>query len=201
MIIKLVVCAIIGYLLGSLSGSILTSKIFFKADIRNQGSGNAGMTNSLRVYGVGAAISTIFVDVGKSVVAVLIGMAICGFDGLLVAGGAVMLGHAFPLYFGFKGGKCVICIAVVGSFISWQIVLIAVAVFAIMLMCTKIVSASSCSAMLGAIIASIFLRLELKSFLFIILACLFVIFLHRSNIIRIINKTEKVITVKGGSAK
>ncbi|MBR4071133.1 MAG: glycerol-3-phosphate acyltransferase [Clostridia bacterium] len=199
MFIKLLVCALIGYLLGSLSGSILTSKIFFKADIRSQGSGNAGMTNSLRVYGVGAAISTIVVDVCKSVGAALIGTAICGLDGLIAAGAAVMLGHAFPLYFGFKGGKCVICIAIVGSFVSWQTVLIAVAAFAIILLCTKIVSASSCGAMVTAIIAAAVLQLDIKSFLFIALACSFVIFLHRANIVRILNKTEKKITVKGGS--
>lgn len=198
MYIKLFLCAVIGYLLGSFSGSILTSKVFFKTDIRNQGSGNAGMTNSLRVFGVGAAISTIIVDAVKSVIAVLIGQTICGDFGLILAGAGVMLGHAFPVYFGFKGGKCVLCIAVVGSFVSCQTVLIALAAFVIIMLCTRIVSASSIGAMLTAIIASLFLNLPFERLIFILLACSFVIFMHRSNIVRIINGTEKKITVKGG---
>lgn len=201
MFIRLLICIILGYLLGSLSGSIITSKIFFKSDIRNQGSGNAGMTNSLRVYGVGAAISTIFVDALKSLVAVLIAQEIAGVNGFIFAGAAVMLGHAFPLYFGFKGGKCVLCIAVIGSFVSWQTVLIAIAAFILIMLFTGIVSASSCGAMLTAIIAALCLNLEPNRLIFIVLACSFVIFMHRSNIIRIINKTEKKITVKGGQKK
>jgi len=201
MIIKLILCAIAGYILGSLSGSIITSKLFFNADIRKQGSGNAGMTNSLRVYGVGAAVATIVVDVLKSVFAVLIGSHFAGLYGLMAAGAAVMLGHAYPLFFSFKGGKCVICIAVVGSFVSWQTVLIAVAVFAVVVLISKIVSLSSCCAMLAAIIAAALLGLGIERFIFITAACLFVIFLHRSNIVRIINKTEKRITIKGGARK
>ena len=201
MIIKLLVCAVVGYLLGSLSGSIITSKLFYKSDIRLHGSGNAGMTNSLRVYGVGAAVSTTLVDALKAVAAMLVSRQIGGIDAMLVAGAGVMLGHAFPLYFGFRGGKCVVCIAVIGSFISWQTVLIAVAVFAIVVFSTKIVSASSCSAMIGAIIACLFMGLETKCVIFIVVACSFVIFLHRSNIVRIFNGTEKKITAKGGTKK
>ena len=201
MIIKLILCAIAGYLLGSLSGSIITSKLFFNADIRKQGSGNAGMTNSLRVYGVGAAIATIVVDVLKSIFAALIGSHFAGLYGLMAAGGAVMLGHAFPLFFGFKGGKCVICIAVIGAFVSWQTVLIAAAVFAVVVLISKIVSLSSCSGMLAAILVAALLNVGVAKFIFIAVACLFVIFLHRSNIVRIINKTEKRITIKGGAKK
>ena len=72
MVIRLFICLAIGYLLGSLSGSILTSKIFFKSDIRQHGSGNAGMTNSLRVYGAGAAVSTAVIDVLKSVIVMVV---------------------------------------------------------------------------------------------------------------------------------
>ena len=201
MLIRFLASILIAYLLGSLSGSIITSKVFFKSDIRSKGSGNAGMTNSLRVYGVGAAISTIFIDVIKSVLAVLLGNVLCGVNGIILAGAGVMLGHAFPIYFGFKGGKCVLCIAVVGSFVSWQTVLIAVAAFAIIMICTRIVSASSCGAMVTAIVAACLLNLESNKLIFIIVACTFVIFMHRSNIIRIINKTEKKITVKGGPKK
>ena len=201
MIIRLLICLMVGYLLGSVSGSIITSKVFFKSDIRQHGSGNAGMTNSLRVYGVGAAVSTTFVDALKSVIAMVLSLQIGGTDAMIAAGAGVMLGHAYPLYFGFKGGKCVICIAVVGSFISWQTVLIAVAMFAIIVFSTKIVSAASCGAMITAMLASLILDVEFKRVVFILLACSFVIFLHRSNIVRILNGTEKKIKAKGDTKK
>ncbi|MBQ2865392.1 MAG: glycerol-3-phosphate 1-O-acyltransferase PlsY [Clostridia bacterium] len=201
MVIRLIICLVIGYLLGSLSGSIITSKVFFKSDVRQHGSGNAGMTNSLRVYGVGAAVSTTLVDALKSVAAMLIACYIGGTNAMIAAGAGVMLGHAYPLYFGFRGGKCVICIAVVGSFISWQTVLIAVAMFAVIVLLTGIVSASSCGAMLTAMLAAVLLDVEPGRLVFIIAACSFVIFLHRSNIKRILNGTEKKIKPKGGAAK
>ena len=97
-----------------------------------------------------------------------------------------------------KGGKCVLCIAVVGSFISWQVVLIALACFVIIMILTRIVSASSICAMLTAIVAALFINLPINRAAFIIIACSFVVFMHRSNISRIINGTEKKITVKGG---
>lgn len=201
MVVRLLVSLVIGYLFGSVSGSIVTSKLFFKSDIRQHGSGNAGMTNSLRVYGVGAAVSTILIDALKSVAAMVIAGQIGGADAMIAAGAGVMLGHAYPLYFGFRGGKCVVCIAVVGSFISWQTVLIAVAMFAVIVFTTKIVSASSCGAMLTAMLAAVILGVETKRLIFIIAACSFVIFLHRGNIKRIINGTEKKIKPKGGQPK
>jgi len=201
MVIRLIICLVIGYLLGSLSGSIITSKVFFKSDVRQHGSGNAGMTNSLRVYGVGAAVSTTLVDALKSVAAMLIACYIGGTNAMIAAGAGVMLGHAYPLYFGFRGGKCVICIAVVGAFISWQTVLIAVAMFAVIVLLTGIVSASSCGAMLTAMLAAVLLGVEPRRLVFIIAACSFVIFLHRSNIKRILNGTEKKIKPKGGAVK
>ncbi len=201
MVVRLLVSLVIGYLFGSVSGSIVTSKLFFKSDIRQHGSGNAGMTNSLRVYGVGAAVSTTLIDALKSVAAMVIAGQIGGADAMIAAGAGVMLGHAYPLYFGFRGGKCVVCIAVVGSFISWQTVLIAIAMFAIIVFTTKIVSASSCGAMLTAMLAAVILGVETKQLIFIIAACSFVIFLHRGNIKRIINGTEKKIKPKGGQQK
>lgn len=201
MIIKLLICLVIGYLLGSVSGSIVTSKVFFKSDVRQHGSGNAGMTNSLRVYGVGAAVSTTLIDALKSVIAMVVSAHIGGVYAMIAAGAGVMLGHAYPLFFGFRGGKCVICIAVVGSFLSWQTVAIAAGMFAAIVLTTKIVSLGSCCAMLTAIAAACLLKVETAPLIFIIFACFFVIFLHRGNIKRILNGTEKKIKVKGGAAK
>ena len=201
MVIRLLICTVIGYLLGSLSGSIVTSKIFFKSDIRQHGSGNAGMTNSLRVYGAGAAVSTAVIDVLKSVIAMVVSAYLGGTYAMIAAGAGVMLGHANPVFFGFKGGKCVICIAIVGAFLSWQTVAIAVVMFAIIVFTTRIVSLGSCCAMLTAIAAAVLLKVETSRLIFIILACSFVIFLHRGNIKRILNGTEKKIKAKGGAVK
>ena len=104
--LKIIIVLVVGYLLGSISSGVIVSKAFSNTDIRSQGSGNAGTTNMLRVLGRKLALITFAGDLLKGVIAVLIGKAIVGGDlgGVLGVTGAV-LGHYFPLYFGFKGGK------------------------------------------------------------------------------------------------
>lgn len=102
---KLLLCAIAGYLLGSISVSILVTKYIFHADLRQQGSGNAGATNAARVYGLGAGVLTFAGDFAKSILAMLLGRGLGGVTGLAVGGAACLLGHCFPIYFKFKGGK------------------------------------------------------------------------------------------------
>lgn len=103
---KIALTLIIGYLLGSISTGVLLSRFLAKRDIRKEGSGNAGTTNMLRVHGRGMALLTLAGDMLKGIVAVFIGFALVGGEGggLLGALGAV-LGHNFPCFFGFKGGK------------------------------------------------------------------------------------------------
>ena len=103
---NIIIVLVVGYLLGSISSGVLVSKAFSNTDIRSQGSGNAGTTNMLRVLGRKLALITFIGDMLKGVIAVLIGKALVGGDlgGVLGVAGAV-LGHYFPLYFGFKGGK------------------------------------------------------------------------------------------------
>ena len=104
---KLLLCAIAGYLLGSISVSILVTKYIFHDDLRQQGSGNAGATNAARVYGLGAGVLTFAGDFAKSILAMLLGRGLGGVTGLAVGGAACLLGHCFPIYFKFKGGKAV----------------------------------------------------------------------------------------------
>ena len=104
---KLLLCAIAGYLLGSISVSILVTKYIFHDDLRQQGSGNAGATNAARVYGLGAGVLTFAGDFAKSILAMLLGRGLGGVMGLAVGGAACLLGHCFPVYFKFKGGKAV----------------------------------------------------------------------------------------------
>lgn len=118
MIWQVLVIAIIAYLLGSINPSIILSKILKKEDIRTQGSGNAGTTNTLRVLGKGPAAIVLLVDVLKAVIAVLLGSWIGTFGNyspeeflklhdyaLMAAGIGAILGHNFPIYYEFKGGK------------------------------------------------------------------------------------------------
>ena len=104
---KIILTVLIGYLLGSISTGVVLSKLFANTDIRTQGSGNAGTTNMLRILGRRMALFTFIGDMLKGIIAVFIGKALVGgaFGGMLGVTGAV-LGHYYPLYFGFKGGVC-----------------------------------------------------------------------------------------------
>ena len=103
--------ALCGYLLGSISFAVIVSKTMFGQDVRDYGSGNAGMTNILRVYGKKPAAFTLIGDFLKGAVAVLLGrmifgwLGVVGSDGAHLAGLCALLGHLYPLYFGFRGGK------------------------------------------------------------------------------------------------
>ena len=121
---KLLLCAIAGYLLGSISVSILVAKYIFHDDLRQQGSGNAGATNAARVYGLGAGVLTFAGDFAKSTLAMLLGRGLGGVMGLAVGGAACLLGHCFPVYFKFKGGKAVSAGAAVGLMIDWRLFVI-----------------------------------------------------------------------------
>jgi glycerol-3-phosphate acyltransferase PlsY len=103
-----------GYLLGNLNGAVVISKMFGD-DVRTHGSGNAGLTNFIRSYGAGRALSVIFIDAGKAVAACVLGGLLLGrfFDfrfGSALGGAAVMLGHVFPVFLGFRGGKGTACL-------------------------------------------------------------------------------------------
>ncbi len=105
-VMKLLLTLIIGYLLGSISTGVILSRVFGHKDIRNQGSGNSGTTNMLRVMGKKFALLTFAGDLLKGIIAVLIGKALLGTQaGEIIGAFGAILGHNFPLYFGFKGGK------------------------------------------------------------------------------------------------
>ena len=148
-----VVMAIIAYLIGSINFSVIISKKVAGFDVREKGSGNAGSTNMLRSVGKGAAVLTLLCDILKGVVAILIAIGIGNLvkdadKGLLVqiAGVAVVLGHTFPIFFGFKGGKGVATSLGILLMTNWQIGLICL-VFALVLMAlTQMVSLGSCAA-------------------------------------------------------
>ena len=182
----------IGYLLGSISTGVVISKMFAKTDIRKQGSGNAGTTNMLRILGRRMALYTFIGDMLKGIIAVFIGKALVGGDlgGVLGVVGAV-LGHYYPLYFGFKGGK-----GIATSFGSLLFVfpveaLLAFAVFLILVAVTHYVSVGSIAAAF-TLPALLFITRGDNLTVCIITACIgvSVVWRHRANIGRLMNHTE-----------
>ncbi|MBQ2990953.1 MAG: glycerol-3-phosphate 1-O-acyltransferase PlsY [Clostridia bacterium] len=190
--LKIIITVVIGYLLGSISTGVLISKLFAKTDIRTQGSGNAGTTNMLRILGRKMALFTFIGDMLKGIIAVFIGKALVGGElgGVLGVLGAV-LGHFYPLYFGFKGGK-----GIATSFGSLLFVypvqsLLAFSVFLILVAATHYVSVGSIAA--AATLPLLILITHPENVPVWAIACCIgaaVIWRHRANIVRLINHQE-----------
>ncbi len=190
MAVKIILCLILGYLFGSLNFAIIYSKLKHD-DIRNHGSGNAGTTNVLRTYGKGPAAIVFILDILKGVIAVILARLILN-DAIYDCGAALgaVLGHNFPLYYGFRGGKGVATSFAVLLALQWQTALVAFCVFLIVVLITKYVSLSSICASIGAIAASfIFCGLDAFS-IFCTVIGLLCIYRHRSNIKRLIQGNE-----------
>lgn len=150
------VVAAVSYLLGSISFSIVFTRILDHTDIRSLGSGNAGLTNVLRSVGMKAGVLTLLFDFGKGALSVFIGREVfrffCAQTGLppyiqqygaFIAGLACVLGHIYPLYFQFKGGKGVLASFAMLACVDWRLFAVAAVVFAVVFACTRIVSISS----------------------------------------------------------
>jgi len=202
-IIGFVVGAVIAYLLGSVNFGIIISKTKFKDDIRKHGSGNAGMTNMMRTYGKAAAGMTLFGDCMKAIIAVVIGTMLNGDMGGYVAGLFCIVGHVYPLYFKFKGGKGVATAAamlLVLNPIEFAILLI---IFVIIVGFTKYIS-------LGSVMCMIVYPLILNRFMgepnYIItiislLISVFILYLHKENIKRLLEGTESKFSFKKSDKK
>lgn len=200
-IILLVIISILGYLLGSVNGAIVISRLVYKDDVRKYGSKNAGMTNMLRVYGKKAAIYTILVDFTKGMLAVIMArLAFAGqtlaFDPAYISAIFTIIGHIFPIYFKFKGGKGILAALGVITVLNPLVMLFMLLTFIPLCFVTKIVSLSS---ILGAFfypILTCLLKLYMGEPYLIdtILAsviAVMIIFMHRENIKRLLNGTER----------
>ena len=204
-----IIVIIIAYLIGSINFSIIISKKMAGFDVREKGSGNAGTTNMLRSVGKRAAALTLLCDILKGVVAVLVailaGAIIKNLDkSLLVqlAGIAVVIGHTFPVFFGFKGGKGVATSLGVLLMVNWKIGLICLVFAVVLIALTRMVSVGSVGAailypVLVLFIGTNFTVSEGSGYLvFSILLALLVAFNHRSNIKRILEGKENKISFK-----
>lgn len=203
-----IIVSIIAYLLGSISFSIIISKKMAGFDVRDKGSKNAGSTNVLRTVGKKAAIITLICDCLKGVIAILIayiaGNIAKNLDRALLiqlAGIFVVLGHTFPVFFKFKGGKGVATSLGVLLMVNWQIGLICL-VFALILMAlTRFVSLGSVAAAILFPVLTVFITNNYlvpgNYIIFGIILAILVIFNHRENVKRLLTGTENKLSFKG----
>lgn len=192
----LVLCAAIGYFLGSVNSAIIISKVRYRQDIRNYGSKNAGMTNMLRTYGKGAAVMTLLGDVAKAVIACLIGKLLLGESGGYIAGFFCIIGHVFPIYYGFKGGKGVLTLAAMVLMMNWQTFLVLFTLFILIVSFSKYISLGSVMcALLYPIVLSKFAEPNIFGAVVSILVAVLVTVMHRSNIKRLLAGEENKLSL------
>ena len=182
---------LMAYLLGSVSTSVLLSKWVFRSDVRKQGSGNAGATNVARNFGMKAGVATLLGDMLKTVVAMSLGLWLGGEVGKAVSGIACLLGHFYPVFFSFKGGKGISVGAVVAAFVGWQHFAFVVAMFAIGVAATRIVSVGSVMAAAGLPVALAIFGGSKPDAVMGIVGAVLVVWMHRQNILRLMRGEEK----------
>lgn len=197
MAVSIALICVLGYLLGGINGAILLSKLVEKDDVRRHGSGNAGFTNFFRNYGKRTSLLVILIDAAKAAVSCLLGGWLLGkyglqTEGMLLGGLAATLGHDFPAFLGFRGGKGIVCGFATALVTDWRVGLILLAVFALVYFLTHYVSLASVLCALG-FFASFWLFYPGRPFVLILSGCLsaLAIFLHRENIGRLVRGQER----------
>ena len=193
-----ILCLLTGYLLGSLNTSVIVGKLYGQ-DIRSHGSKSAGLTNTLRNLGKKVAIIVLMGDIFKGIFSCLIGVALYTYFhqsnttiGALAAGTGAVIGHNWPLYFNFKGGKGALTVAAVMFMVDWTIALPSLVLFVSLVAVTRYVS-------LGTVVATVFFvtisflpvfEKDLSFHIFSCLLALVIVFKHRANIQRLMTGTE-----------
>ena len=206
--VECAIVAIIAYLIGSINFSVILSKKMAGFDVRDKGSGNAGTTNMLRSVGKKAAAITLVCDILKGVVAILLAMLMNKIspnsNGALlvqIAGVAVILGHTFPIFFKFKGGKGVATSLGVLIMSNWQIGLICLVFALILIILTQMVSVGSMAAAILYPVLTIFIPQNYiipgNYIIYSIVLAVIIVFNHRENVKRLLSGTENRISFKG----
>ena len=202
----LILIAVISYVLGSINGAIIAGRFVFHKDVRRYGSGNAGLTNYYRAFGTPGIILLVLIDVLKTVVACLIGAALMKkYDareiGILFAGFCVILGHMFPAYYQFRGGKGVLCGITMAFLVDWRVGLCCLLTFLILLLFTRYVSLGS---VVGSALCPVYLWIfghERLSIILGALCALLIVIKHAENIVRLIGGRERKIDLGGRPKK
>lgn len=187
--IQIILVLILAYLLGSIPSGLIIGKAFYKTDIRQHGSGNLGGTNTFRTLGVKAGLAVTLADILKGTLAASLPHLFHLDMNSLIPGIFAVVGHMYPVFAGFRGGKAVATSGGVILFCAPFMFLTVLVVFFLSLYITKYVSLSSMIAGITAVIYAI-IDWNLALFIVVLLLVSFVIYRHRANIKRIINKTE-----------
>jgi glycerol-3-phosphate acyltransferase PlsY len=192
---KVIFLIILSYLIGCFSSAYLIGKVFKKIDIRTYGSGNAGATNAVRVMGKKLGVLTFLLDFFKGFIAVFIGYWILGYNGGLIAAICVVVGHDFPIFLGFKGGKGIATTIGVMAVLNFPAALVSVIIGLIVGVVSRYVSLGS---IVFLIINPVMNAIIIKEFnpnllLTTIVLALVGLFRHKSNIQRLINGNENKI--------
>jgi len=199
---------LIPYLLGSVNTAIIVSGKFYHDDIRNYGSGNAGFTNIMRIYGKRAAIITFVGDFLKTVLAIMIGWCCFGYLTAYIAGFACFLGHIFPVYYRFRGGKGILCLTAMLFMLDWRIFLVLLAIFLLVVAMSKYISFGSvlCSVLfpllfnrMNKALLALVPHMYLCQLIAIVIAVIVVV-KHWGNLKRIFDGTESKFQFKKSKA-
>ena len=202
-----IVVAILSYLIGSINFSIIISKKVAGFDVREKGSGNAGTTNMLRTVGKKAALITLVCDILKGVISILLALLIGKIAKeannsilVLIAGILVIIGHTFPIFFKFKGGKGVATAVGVLLTTNWQIGLICLIFGLVLIALTRMVSLGSITAAILFPILVLFIKtnyiVEGNYFIYSLIIAVMVVFNHRENVKRLLSGTENKLSFK-----
>lgn len=193
--LALTLSALLGYLFGNLNGAILISRLVKHEDVRTHGSGNAGLTNFLRSYGGAVTLIVVLIDFGKTVAACLLATLLLPDDPLLakiVAGAGVQLGHVFPVFFGFHGGKGILCGAAIALVTDWRVFAIAMPVFILLFFATRLVSLASLTAVACyGVLYAVFYPSRPEIWIITICEAAFAFIMHRGNIVRLLHGQER----------
>lgn len=185
-----IIAALAAYFIGSFSASIFLSETLLGRDVRQEGSGNAGATNMARAYGMGLGVMTLLCDFAKALLAVWLSRRILGEWGLFVGGFACLVGHCFPLYYQFKGGKGISTGAALGLCMDWRMLVVMVISFGISAGLSRKVSVGSICAAVCVVPAAFIMDMSLPAKLLAVCAASLVLWRHRENMVRIVKGTE-----------
>lgn len=190
---KLIIAAVIAYLIGNISFSLIIGKLVFKKDVRNYGSGNAGTTNMIRAFGAKIGVITFIGDALKGMFAAYLGKLLGGMDGCYIAGIMVIIGHNWPVFLRFKGGKGVATTIGVMLYVLPIPTLICFIIGVSIAFFTRIVSLGS---LIGVSLSPIAILLVVRPFdvkliVFSLIYTAMCLFKHRGNIVRLIKKEER----------
>ena len=193
---SVLVIVLLSYFLGCFNGAVLISSFVIRDDIRGHGSGNAGLTNFYRTYGARYALGVILLDMGKTAVATVIGgyMFHCLYKdwtlGVLVAGLSCIIGHIFPAFYEFKGGKGILAGSILVIMLDWRMALVAWCLFFLSVVLTRFVSLGSIIAAASVGVTAFFLYDRPVYILLAVVTAALVIWSHRSNVVRLLKGNE-----------